>query len=37
VTKPFDPVRLADRLRKDLDEFARGSADDVWELRFGRD
>jgi DNA-binding response OmpR family regulator len=37
VTKPFDPVRLADRLREDLDELARGSADDVWELRFGRD
>jgi DNA-binding response OmpR family regulator len=37
VTKPFDPVRLADRLREDLDELARGSADEVWELRFGRD
>jgi CheY-like chemotaxis protein len=37
VTKPFDPVRLADRLHEDLDELARGSADDVWELRFGRD
>jgi DNA-binding response OmpR family regulator len=37
VTKPFDPVQLADRLLEDLDELARGSADDVWELRFGRD
>ena len=37
VTKPFDPVQLADRLREDLEELARGSADDVWELRFGRD
>jgi DNA-binding response OmpR family regulator len=36
VTKPFDPVQLADRLLEDLDELARGTADDVWELRFGR-
>jgi DNA-binding response OmpR family regulator len=36
VTKPFDPVQLAARLLEDLDELARGNADDVWELRFGR-
>jgi DNA-binding response OmpR family regulator len=35
VTKPFDPVGLAARLREDLDELGRGSADSVWELRFG--
>ena len=35
VTKPFDPVELAERLRQDLDELARGGADHVWELRFG--
>jgi DNA-binding response OmpR family regulator len=36
VTKPFDPVRLAERLREDLDELERGGdADSVWELRFG--
>jgi DNA-binding response OmpR family regulator len=36
VTKPFDPVQLADRLLEDLDELAQGTADDVWKLRFGR-
>jgi CheY-like chemotaxis protein len=35
VTKPFDPVQLAARLREDLDELGRGGADGVWELRFG--
>ena len=35
VTKPFDPVQLATRLREDLDELGRGGADHVWELRFG--
>jgi len=35
VTKPFDPVELGARLHGDLDELARGGADDVWELRFG--
>jgi DNA-binding response OmpR family regulator len=35
VTKPFDPVQLATRLREDLDELGRGGADSVWELRFG--
>ena len=35
VTKPFDPVELATRLREDLDELARGDAERVWELRFG--
>jgi DNA-binding response OmpR family regulator len=36
VTKPFDPVRLAERLREDLEELERGGdADRVWELRFG--
>jgi DNA-binding response OmpR family regulator len=37
VTKPFDPVRLAERLREDLEELSRGTADDVWGFRFGRD
>ena len=36
VTKPFDPVQLADRLREDLAELGRGGADAVWQLRFGR-
>jgi two-component system, OmpR family, phosphate regulon response regulator PhoB len=36
VTKPFDPVELAARLREDLEELAGGGADHVWELRFGR-
>lgn len=36
VTKPFDPVQLADRLREDLDRLAHGTAEDVWKLRFGR-
>jgi len=35
VTKPFDPIALADRLREDLDEFERGGAERVWALRFG--
>jgi len=35
VTKPFDPVELASRLREDLEELGRGGADRVWELRFG--
>jgi len=35
VTKPFDPVQLATRLREDLDELGRGGAEAVWELRFG--
>jgi DNA-binding response OmpR family regulator len=37
VTKPFDPVTLAQRLREDLEELARGGADRVWELRFGKE
>ncbi|MBV8079730.1 MAG: response regulator [Actinobacteria bacterium] len=35
VTKPFDPVRLATRLREDMDELERGGPASVWELRFG--
>jgi DNA-binding response OmpR family regulator len=35
VTKPFDPVALAERLREDLAELARNGADAVWERRFG--
>ena len=35
VTKPFDPVKLAERLREDLSELARNGADAVWELRLG--
>jgi DNA-binding response OmpR family regulator len=35
VTKPFDPVKLAERLREDLAEFARSGADAVWEWRLG--
>jgi DNA-binding response OmpR family regulator len=38
VTKPFDPIALPDRVREDLEEFARtGSAERVWTLRFGPD
>ena len=37
VTKPFDPVGLAARLREDIEELGRGGADSVWELRFGRE
>jgi DNA-binding response OmpR family regulator len=37
VTKPFDPVTLAARLREDLIELDRGgTADHVWTLRFGQ-
>jgi DNA-binding response OmpR family regulator len=36
VTKPFDPVGLADRLREDLEELGRAGAESVRELRFGR-
>ena len=36
VTKPFDPVGLADRLREDLEELKRGGgAERVWRMRFG--
>jgi DNA-binding response OmpR family regulator len=36
VTKPFDPIALPKRVREDLEEFARtGSAEHVWQLRFG--
>jgi two-component system, OmpR family, phosphate regulon response regulator PhoB len=35
VTKPFDPVKLAERLREDLAELARSGADAVWEWRLG--
>ena len=35
VTKPFDPVKLAERLREDLAELARNGADAVWEWRLG--
>jgi DNA-binding response OmpR family regulator len=35
VTKPFDPVELATRLREDLGEFRRSGAEHVWKLRFG--
>jgi len=37
VTKPFDPVTLADRVREDLEELKRGGggADRVWRMRFG--
>jgi DNA-binding response OmpR family regulator len=36
VSKPFDPVMLANRLREDLIELDRsGSAAHVWALRFG--
>jgi CheY-like chemotaxis protein len=37
VTKPFDPVELGARLREDLEELARGGAEHVWQLRFGRE
>ena len=36
VTKPFDPVKLAERLQEDLVELARNGADAVWEWRLGR-
>ena len=35
VVKPFDPVRLPERLREDLIELDRGGAAHVWALRFG--
>jgi two-component system OmpR family response regulator len=35
VTKPFDPIALADRLREDLEELGRGGPERVWRLRFG--
>ena len=36
VTKPFDPVALADRLREDLEELRRGGgAERVWHMRHG--
>lgn len=35
ISKPFDPVALPNRLREDLIELERGSAADVWTLRFG--
>ena len=37
VTKPFDPVVLADRLREDLEELKRGGgAEQVWRMRHGK-
>lgn len=36
VTKPFDPVGLADRLREDLEELKRGGAEQVWRMRHGK-
>jgi DNA-binding response OmpR family regulator len=35
VTKPFDPVQLAARLREDLEELERAGPNGVWQLRFG--
>ena len=36
VTKPFDPIALASRLREDLEALRKGgSASQVWESRFG--
>lgn len=35
VTKPFDPVALAGRLREDLEELKRSGAEQVWHLRHG--
>jgi DNA-binding response OmpR family regulator len=35
VTKPFDPVSLAERLREDLEELERGGAEQVWRMRYG--
>jgi DNA-binding response OmpR family regulator len=35
VTKPFDPIALAARLREDLEELGRGGSERVRALRFG--
>ena len=36
VVKPFDPVRLPDRLREDLGELRRSGVEGVWRLRAAR-
>ncbi|HZQ80620.1 MAG TPA: response regulator [Gaiellaceae bacterium] len=35
IVKPFDPVTLPERLRRNLDELGRSGPDGVWRLRHG--